>query len=227
MKRLLAAGDVDLFSETGVAAASYVDKNDAEVLLHEWRDQVPYYHSLFVIRKGNNILELDDLVGRKVAFDRIGSTTAYVVPMSMLRGAGLGAVQIANFNEGTPIKKVGYVFSGRAVNTASWVARGAVEAGAVSDIDMKSEAEIPEGIRKELQILTTSVPLPRSLLLVRRNLDPTLKKRIADILLAADRDVDGKLMLREYFDVSRYTPFTGDVVDRFSDMRRLIYGNKF
>jgi phosphonate transport system substrate-binding protein len=226
MRRLLATGAVDLFSETGVAAASYVDNSDADVLLHEWRDQVPYYHSLFVIRKGNDIRGLEDLVGRKVAFDRIGSTTAYVVPVSMLRKIGLNPVQIASFNEPVPVSKLGYVFSGRAVNTASWVARGVVDAGAVSDIDMKLDTEIPEGIKKELQILTASPPLPRSLLLVRRNLDSTLKKRIADILLAADRDADGKTMLREYFVVNRYTPFTGDVVDRFRDVRRLVHGDK-
>ena len=223
MIRLLRSGEVDLLSETVVAAISYVDEAGAEVLLHEWRDHVPYYHALFIVRKDSDLHELRDLAGRRVAFERPGSTSAYLVPFAMLRQIGLEPLPLSGFEQRPPSKRPGYLFSVAEVNTASWVVRGLVDAGSVSDIDWNNSDHIPDAIKKDLRVLATSLPLIRSLLLARKGLDPILKKRVVDVLAAADRDPSAQGMMHDYFDVDRYTRIEGEMANRLEDTRFLVY----
>ena len=80
MIELLRRREVDLVSETPFTALTFEKKVSAEILLREWKKGVSSYHTVFFTRKDSAIQSLQDLVGKTVAFEDPGSTSAYFVP---------------------------------------------------------------------------------------------------------------------------------------------------
>ncbi|MFT5540051.1 MAG: phosphonate transport system substrate-binding protein [Alphaproteobacteria bacterium] len=76
---LLRAGRVDVVSESVLTALSYEDKAGAEILFHEWRSQRPYYQTVFITSRATKFFSLNDLRGRRIAFEDRGSTSGYLI----------------------------------------------------------------------------------------------------------------------------------------------------
>ena len=102
MVGFLRRGWVDCFSESPLSALYLAENGGAELLLREWKKGAPSYHTVFIARKGGGIDSLSDLRGKRIVFEDPGSTSAYLVPFSILRGLGFTMVELAQALEEMP-----------------------------------------------------------------------------------------------------------------------------
>lgn len=221
MQELLATGRVDILSETPFMALDMVEKGLAEILMREWKKGVAEYHSVIVARKDGPVQRLEDLVGRRFAFEDPGSTSAYLMPRVALEDAGLILHELANSRDAAMRGKVGYSFANGEINVVAWVHRGLADAGAISNLDWNSDSSAPAHFKKDLKIIHRTSPVARSVFMVRGGLDDTLKKRIATVLEHMHESPAGRAAMKKYFKVARYDRFEGEALVGLETARRI------
>ncbi len=209
MVRLLREEAVDLISETVFSGMYFAEAGGAEFFLREWKKGISEYRSVIIARRDSGIRSLDDLRGRKIAFEDRGSTSGFLLPMAILKRRGLEAAEIPPTGEATP-GRVSYAFATGEVNIAAWVARGVADAGAFSTQDWENITRTPEPLKADLIIIHESEPLMRSAILVRSGLRPELKTRIKQVLLRLHEDPVGQDVLKRYNRVAKYDEIKGD-----------------
>ncbi|NNG03644.1 MAG: phosphate/phosphite/phosphonate ABC transporter substrate-binding protein [Inquilinus sp.] len=212
MRQSLRAGKVDLLSETAFTALTLVDEGEVEILLREWRSGVAEYHTVFFARRDSGIERLDDLDGRTIAFEDPGSTSAYLVPRVTLEQAGFELIPLNAVPPPAHRRQVGYVFAEGEVNIVARVHRGWVDAGVVSNLDWEEEDEVPSFMREDLVVIHGTPPLIRSLMLVRADLDPTLKERISEVLQQMHLSAEGREVLDDYYRIARFDRLVDDAL---------------
>src|SRR5574341_786283 len=111
MIQYLKEGKVDWVRESVFAALIYSEKTGAEIMLRRRRRNTPTYSSVFFTRRDGGIGSLDDLRGKKIAFEDPGSTSSYFIPLAVLRHAGLKLVKLSSPREKAPADRVGYAFA--------------------------------------------------------------------------------------------------------------------
>jgi len=205
MARYMREGKVDLVSESAFMASYLRDNADAEPLLVTWRKGVPEYHTVFFVRVGSGINKLSDLMGKTIAFEDIRSTSAYMIPASILMRESLQLVQLDSPRDTPPPDKVGYVFSGEEINSTMLVHKGIVQAAAFSNLDWASDDDLPKAIRNDMKIIYKTNSFPRAIEIVRKDLDPDVKQRIKTLLLDAHKQPDAASVLMSYQKVMQFT----------------------
>jgi phosphonate transport system substrate-binding protein len=221
MAGLLREGAVDLVFDTAFPAVMYEEQAGAKLLLREWRDGAASYQGILFKRKDTPIAGLPDLVGRSVAFERPGSTTAFFVPRAELVAAGLQPRELAGPDQQPRPGEVGYVFAGSENNIVVWVHRGVVAAGAFSDIDWDQAEDMPPALKQDLEIFHRSAPLARALVVARHDLPPPLEQRVKAVLLAAHADPAGGAALKAR-KISLYDELEGEAAASVEAVRRLV-----
>jgi phosphonate transport system substrate-binding protein len=184
----LRTGKVDWVQKGVFEALMYNKKAGAEIMLRSWREGVPNYHTVIFSRTNSGISSLKDLVGKKMAFQDRGSTSAFFVPSAILKRAGFELVELSSPKEAPPFGKVGYVFAGKELSITTWVHRGLADAGAYHNQNWDKPSDNPEPMKKDLKIIYAGKPMPRMIELLRKDLDPRIKARIKAILLRAHED---------------------------------------
>jgi phosphonate transport system substrate-binding protein len=221
MVSLLRDGAVDLVSETVFSGMYFAEEAGAEFLLREWKKGISEYRSVFFSRRDSGIRSIEDLRGRKIAFEDRGSTSGFLLPMAILKRQGLDAAEIPPTGQATP-GRVSYAFAAVEVNVAAWVARGIADAGAFSTQDWEDVVRTPEPLKADLIIIYESEPLMRSAILARSGLPPELKARIKRLLLQLHEDPVGQDVLKRYNKVVKYDEISGDA-SRGLDLGRQLY----
>jgi phosphonate transport system substrate-binding protein len=176
---------IDWVSETPFSAVMFVEKGDAEILLRRWKKGVSQYRAVFFAHKKSAIHSLQDLRGKKIAFEDPDSTSAYLLPAATLIQSGFELVQLATPREKPPQDMVGYTFAHKEVNAPMLVYRGLMDAGVLSNLDWEEKDRTLESIKDELDIFHQTANVPRALELVRRSLKPEIKRRLKSVLLKA------------------------------------------
>ena len=64
-------------------------------------------------------------------------------------------------------------------------------------------------------------PILRSVLLVRGDLDDSVKSAIRQVLVSMENDAEGKKVLKGYYKVKRYDEIVGSVADDLDQLRAL------
>lgn len=209
------SGQVDIVSETVYASDDLIKYSHAEMIARRWKNGVANYASLFFVHQDSDIHTLDDLVGKVIVFEDRNSTSAFLIPISVLIEQGYPLHEVTSPRELPPADKIGYFFSdefssaGGESNMMSWVHRKIVSAAAFSDIDW--EKEIPAPIKEQLRVIYTSPSVPRAFMLVRPDMDPDLKQAISQVLFLADQDPSAVLPLKKYKETAKFDPITDDI----------------
>jgi phosphonate transport system substrate-binding protein len=224
MFRYLREEKVDWVQKGVFEALLYVREANAEIALRSWREGVPSYHTVLFARKDTMISSLKDLVGRKIAFEDPGSTSAFFVPAAILKRARYQLVELSSPREKPPANSVGYVFAGNELSITAWVHRGLADAGAYHNQNWDSPKDNPESMKRELRIFYEGKPMPRMIELYRANLDPKLKSRVKEILLHAHEDPAARDALLAYGPATaKFDEFGGQVkkeLDEAIDLHR-------
>ena len=223
MTELFRNGEVDFVSETAFGAIELERDGLAEMMLLEWKGGVPSYTSIIFARRDSGIDSLDDLVGQSIAFEERSSTSAYLVPRSMLARAGFNMVELTDPRSRPPLNSIGFSFAdvsdGGGGSAARMVLDGTAAAGAMSNLDWTEAEDFSEEDKRNLVIIHVSDPIIRSVLLVRSSLDPAIKARLEDIFLRMHESVAGQNTLEQYSKVARYEPMQGDALVNLMNAR--------
>jgi phosphonate transport system substrate-binding protein len=209
MLSLVRAGAVDVLSDTIYGTLVCREQAGTETVLLEHRGGQPYYHSVLFAREDSAIAGLGDLLGRRIAFEDRASTSSYILPVSVLRAAGLPLVELAP-HDPVPPDRVGYTFAGSELNVSTWVHRRLADAGALSNLDWMTPRAVPDPVRSALRVFHQSPPVIRALLSVRPGLDPLVRGAMIDALLRMHEDEDGRAALRGYYGIARFAPIAGE-----------------
>jgi len=213
---------VDWVTETAFSAVIYEQKAGAEIFLRKWKKGVPEYHTVFFTRKYSGINKLADLKGKTIAFEDIGSTTAYFIPAAVLIRHGLKLVQIATPVEKPPVDMVAYAFSGQEVNSATWVYRGFTAAAAFNNLDWEKDDHVRKSFRHELRIFHKTRSFPRAIEVVRKDLDTRIKQRLKSVLLNAHRDPKAKNALKAYQKTKKFDELDEKSLAGMNEVRSLL-----
>lgn len=222
MIQFIRQGRVDWVTEPPFSAVLFKEATGAEFLLDKWKKGAPVYHSVLLTRKGSGIRSLKDLAGKVVAFEDPGSTSSYFVPSYMLLKAGHKMVELGSVRERPPADAIGYVFAGQEINVAMWTYKGLVDAGALSNLDMEDDDDVPVSIRGDLEIFHRSANFLRSVEMVRPDLPAPLKKRLREILLASDKDPAAAEVLRAYEKTVKFEEFDKEDIESIQEVREII-----
>lgn len=206
MASYLRSGRVDWVTETAASGMLLRQRADAVPLLRTDRSGASHYATLFFVRKDSRIKSLTDLRGGSIAFQNPASTSAYYVPAYelLLRGLRL-EIQI------TPMDRpnddaVGYVFARTERNIATWVVKGLVDVGVVSDLDWQDPTRVPLNYRHELRQLHVTGKFPRALELVSAKMKPEVRERLKQVLLDAEKDPAASRALEAFFGTTGFEP---------------------
>lgn len=198
MNRYLKEGKVDWVTATPYSSVLFAENAGMEIFLKKWKKEVPDYYSIFFSRTDSKINSLEDLKGKIIAFEDAGSTSAHYEPAAILLEKGFRLVRLNSPTENVPTSAVGYLFSGSEITSSTWVYKRIVNAAALNNIDWTKNDHLRRSHRKEFTIFYQNKPLPRAFELLRKDLDPALKKRLQEILLNAHKDPEAKLVLDAY-----------------------------
>jgi phosphonate transport system substrate-binding protein len=188
MFRYFREGKVDWVQRTVFEALLYTQEVGAEIVLRSWRDGKPNYHTVVFARKDTHINSLNELVGKKIAFEDPGSTSAFFVPAAILKRGNFQLVELSSPREQSPPGSIGYVFAGDELSITTMVHRGLVHAGAYHNQNWNDPTRNTDAMKTDLKIFYRGKPMPRMLELLRGTLDQELKAKIRAILLRAHED---------------------------------------
>lgn len=201
---LLRNGAIDAFSATSFLSVHFEDTAGSRIFLKEWKRGADQYYSILFTRQDKRLSNLSDLKGKRIVFETRGSTTGFLLPLAMLKQAGLTLRELTGPSDQPNPDEVGFSFAVQEVNVAAWVARGLADAGAASIQDWESFSRTPDSLKSRLVIFFESEPLARSFFSIRGNLDPSIAAKLKETLLTMDRAPKTLAILNAYYGVSRY-----------------------
>ena len=222
MIQYLREGKVDWVGETVFSGILFEQKANAEILLRRWKKGVPTYRTVFITRKDSGIRQLSDLIGKTIAFEDPGSTSAYFIPVAELLSAGLQLARLKSPGQAVPVGKIGYVFSKEEINTSTWVYKGLVDAGAYSNLNWQSEKDTPKNSRRMMTVFHQTAEMPRAIEVVRGDLASAVKARIKTILLQSAKDPVAKSVLQGYGKTSKFDSIKKMPANSLKQARRML-----
>ena len=199
MMSYLRRGKVDWVTETPGTGLLLADRAGARPLLLTERSGAREYRSVIFTRRDSGITNLQQLLGKTIAFQSPSSTSAYLVPAMVLRSEGLPMSLMVSPLEDADAGSVGYVFANTDANLAAWVHKELVDAGGFSDQDWASLQRVSEAFRRDLVIIHTTEPVPRAMELVSGSMEPEVAERLKQVLLGASTDPQARDALRQFF----------------------------
>lgn len=220
MANYLRRGSVDWVTETPAMAVELRNLTGARAMLLTERSGVSDYRSFVIVRRDSGIDNLAGLAGRSIAFEHVASTSAYLVPVVDLLQGGLRLEPLTAIGDSPQGDAVGYLFSRSEANTAIWVAKGLVSAGAISSLGWDNPRTLPDSVRSELEVVHRSDRMPRALELVRADLDARVHDRLRQVLMAAADDPDAEEAMKQFFGASRFLPLDDQHEDQLERLSR-------
>lgn len=182
---------VDWVSETAAGATLLQSRANAETLVLSERNGIRRYRTVYLARRDSEVKSIDDLRGRRIAFQNRTSTSAYFIPAMELLSRHVPLEVLGSLNDQPGPDAAGFLFARTERNIATWVHKGLVDVGAVSNLDWSNPQHIPEFFKRDLVILHESPDVPRGVEVVRRDLDPAVRQRLHDVLVAIGKADSG------------------------------------
>ncbi|MBF0610857.1 MAG: phosphate/phosphite/phosphonate ABC transporter substrate-binding protein [Magnetococcales bacterium] len=220
MVQALREGKVDWVTDTPFPILDFSQQTGGEMLARRWKKGVEEYYSVFVTPKGSGISDLSDLVGKKIVFQDKDSSSAYFAPSAILLEQGYALQELSSPHEEPDPDRIGVVFGKEETfNQIAWMRKGMAKAAAMSILDWQ---ELSAQIKGQMVIFAKSQPFPRGVEMVRRDLSPTVKARLKEVLLKAHEDPLAADALRSYSKTSKFDEITPQVEESLSYVRRLL-----
>ncbi|GAL32054.1 phosphate-binding protein [Vibrio maritimus] len=219
----LDSGDIDMVSETLFAALKLQEEHKADIRLHRWKKGQADYQTVFFARKDSGIHTLDDLVGKTLVLEDRSSTSGFYMPVQTLINQQLAMVSQPVSTQITNPDSVNIVVAGdilrRAdeISLSTWVAHGQADAGAFANTNWEDSGDMPPHIKPEMEIIYRTEFIPRSVILLRRNLPFKVKRAIETSLVNAHQSAEGKAALYKFQKTSKFEAFSPERLQSFAD----------
>jgi phosphonate transport system substrate-binding protein len=206
MAKLLDEKNVDFYMESTYPTYLINKQGAAVLILRRWKGGLAEYRSLIFTKKGGGITRLEELRGKMIAFEDPGSTSGYFLPKVLLFRKGFKLAEKPGPEARVAANEIGYIFESADRTIIEFVLDNQVAAGAFSDDDYGT---LNEERRAAITVLARSETLPRHLVSTRKDLDPAVKKRLTEILLSMHQDDEGRTILRQTDNTTKFDRLPG------------------
>lgn len=204
--------DVGFLPPTAYVLAK--EKGAAEVILQAQRkgvddetgapteNLVDFYKSIFVVKKDSGINSVEDLKGKKIAFQDVTSSAGYVWPAGALMDADIDPIEDV---EGMTVK-------GHDQAVIS-VLNGDVDAAVVfQDARNIVKGDYPT-VFEDTKIIHFTKEIPNDTISVRADMDAEWSQKISDAFIAIAESDEGYKIIKEIYSHEGYTPSEDSVFD--------------
>lgn len=157
-------------------------------------DLVDSYKSMIIVKKGSDIKNLKDLVGKKVATQDVTSSAGYVWPVAELKKAGV------DINELTTVQVKGHDQAVLAVKN------GDVDAAFVFEDARNTVVKDTPTIFDEVEPMYFTQPIPNDTITVRADMSPEWDKKIQDAFIAIGKSKEGHEIISAIYSHEGYIP---------------------
>jgi phosphonate transport system substrate-binding protein len=206
MAKLLEEKKIDFYLESPYPTYLINKQGAAVLLLRRWKSGMAEYRGLIFSKKDSETNRLEQLRGKMIAFEDPGSTSGYFLPKVLLLKKGFMLSEKSRPDAKVDPKEIGYIFASTDVNVVNSVLSKRVAAGAFSDDDYGAL----DGSRKaDIIILAQTDLFPRHLVSVRKDLDPTVKNRLKEILLSMHQDDEGRSIMQQTDNTTKFDLLPG------------------
>lgn len=178
------------------------------------KDLVDYYRSMIVVKKNSDIKSLEDLKGKRVAFQGTTSAGGYIWPVAELKKAGI--------NIETDIEQV--TLNGHDTAVLA-VLNDEVDAAAVFEDARNTVKEDIKDVFDEVVPIYFSKPIPNDTISVRSDMSPEWKVNIKDAFINISKDPVGRKILNDVYSHAGYIQSTDNKFDIVREYKRLVENN--
>lgn len=217
----LRRGIVDIVSESPISALQLAEGSGASMLLLERSDGRINEASLLLVNREGPITSLSGLAGKRVVFEDPGATIGFALPLAAILSAGLRAVELAHPMYEPPPDGIGYFFSNSEYSIVSAVARGAADAGPISDQDWRRIGAGDDPLVRKLTPIWESKKVPRFVVLLGPAMTPHQREGIRQLLLHAADDGPGRAVLQRYHDVDHFDAIDSESAGEIGELRTI------
>jgi phosphonate transport system substrate-binding protein len=160
------------------------------------------------VRKDSGIHNVDDMRGKSIVFVDPATMEGYLFPLAYLEGHGVKDITqyFTRFD-----------FSGSHESAIFAVLDGRADIGAAKNTTFDKLAHNDPSIQQELEILAQSPEVPEITLCLRKEIDQSLRERLAAILLNMDKTEAGGKVLAQ-FKAQRFVKANIADFDRIEEM---------
>lgn len=184
---------IDIALDSPIIMQYVADKSDASPFLIRWKNGLPNYHSIFVVKNESAINSLEEIKGKTIIFEDPTSSSAYYLPKYHLIQLG--------FSFDKEQHDTNFVFSGDDDNTIAWLLDGRGDIAALSNVDY---AKLDDVTKRKIKIIERAQDIPRNLVIHRGDLDPRLVEKISETLTSMGNDPLGSKIMNDFQGTTKY-----------------------
>jgi len=144
------------------------------------------YRGLIVVREDSHIKNVKDMKGKRLALVHRATYAGFLYPLLFFKEYGVGDLE-------KYFSKVMYV--GSHDKSIFAILNGEADIATPKDLIYQRLIKENPDLEKKLVVLSASMPVPSNTLCVRKDLEPSLKKRLKDALLNLNNDEEAKSAL--------------------------------
>jgi phosphonate transport system substrate-binding protein len=206
MAKFLEEKKIDFYMESPYPTYLINKQGVAILLLRRWKSGMAEYRGLILGKKDSEVNRLEQLRGKMIAFEDPGSTSGYFLPKVLLLKKGFRLSEKPSLDAKIGPQEIGYVFASTNANVVNLVLSRQVAAGAFSDDDYGAL----DGTKKaEIIILAQTELFPRHLVSVRKDLNPLVKNRLKELLLAMNQAEEGRSIMQQTDNTTKFDLLPG------------------
>ncbi|MEW6520154.1 MAG: phosphate/phosphite/phosphonate ABC transporter substrate-binding protein [Thermodesulfobacteriota bacterium] len=157
-----------------------------------------------LVRKDSGIRGVEQMRGKSIVFVDPATVEGYLFPLAYLERHGITDSN-SFFHR--------FSFAGSHASAIFAVLDGRADIGAAKDTVYNRLVHNDPSIGQELEIIAQSPKVPEITLCIRKEIDPELRARLAEVLLTMDKTEDGRKVLEQFkalrFVKSSKTDFDG------------------
>lgn len=192
MSTMFLQGKVDLYIDSPISAYAVTQKTGGQLMLRRWKKGVADYHSVIFVRADSEFYELDDLLGHTLLFEKLFSSSGYLLPKMSLNQKGYLLRPQKRLDAPVARGEIGYYFSNDEENTLLWVYKGVAAAGAMGSSKLN---QLSAEYKHDIRILHHTLSIPRHVVSHRKDIDPLLLDQIRRYLLHMHESPEGQKVL--------------------------------
>uniref|UniRef100_UPI00403F58A7 phosphate/phosphite/phosphonate ABC transporter substrate-binding protein n=1 Tax=Paenibacillus sp. FSL K6-1122 TaxID=2954512 RepID=UPI00403F58A7 len=146
------------------------------------------YKSMFIVKKDSPIQSIDDLKGKKVAYQNVTSSAGYVWPAGLLLDRGIDPLK-----DVTPVTLKGHDQGVIAV------LNGDVDAAAIFQDARNTVAKDYPTVFEDTRVLAFTEPIPNDTIAVRTDMNADWTAKIKQAFIDIGKDTEGHQIIKEIY----------------------------
>lgn len=203
-------GEIDLYIDSSITAMMISQRTGSTFIARRWKKNRPKYRSVIFVAQDSEITSLDDLKGRRIAFEEPFSTSGYLLPVLTLRVGGHQLKHLFSTRSELEPDVTGFVLAYDNKAQVSWVEEGRVDAAAMSEGDFE---EYSKTALTPLRVVARSPYVPYHVVTARPGFDPVLAERVQTVLKSIHETPEGKTMLFEFERTAKFDDIPEDLME--------------